>query len=305
MKMLRQLMLTNIVILILSATVLLWMYKPLQDTLKGWTSPAVKLLLSKHQKHHPAYMDKLLNASCPHYKSSLGRDSSFVTVNQTKTLLISAYLEHRTKEKEVRVISVVLRSQAVAYICILLCQGLRNISEGVSHIHSDHFGFPYGTADIMCPLPLGCQTPSHIAVTTVVPEDEDKLEFLEIQNQNPKSDSFPYNFTVCLSTMFDFTNVLQLLGVDKVVVYKTNCSAETQLILDYYTHKGLLEVIPWSLSRFLKVSRGWLPKHDPGELHYFGQIPALTDCLYRYMYRSKYVAMQDIDELILPQSVNR
>ncbi|XP_041849972.1 uncharacterized protein LOC121645548 [Melanotaenia boesemani] len=313
MKMLRQLMLTNIVILILSATVLLWTYKPLQDTLKGWTSPAVKLLLSKHQKHHPAYMDKLLNASCPHYKSSLGRASSFVTVNQTKTLLISAYLEHRTEEKEVRVISVVLRSQAVAYICILLCQGLGYISEGVSHIHSDHFGFPYGTADIMCPLPMGCQTPSHIAVTTVVPKDEDKLEFLEIQNQHPKSDSFPYNFTVCLSTMYDFTNVLQLvqslemfqlLGVDKVVVYKTNCSAETQLILDYYTHKGLLEVIPWSLSRFLKVSRGWLPEHGPGELHYFGQIPALTDCLYRYMYRSKYVAMQDIDELILPQSVN-
>ncbi|XP_041851072.1 uncharacterized protein LOC121646237 [Melanotaenia boesemani] len=113
--------------------------------------------------------------------------------------------------------------------------------------------------------------------------------------------------------MYDFTNVLQLvqslemfqlLGVNKVVVYKTSCSAETQLILDYYTHKGLLEVIPWSLSRFLKVSHGWLPEHGPGELHYFGQIPALTDCLYRYMYRSKYVAMQDIDELILPQSVN-
>ncbi|XP_041851069.1 uncharacterized protein LOC121646233 [Melanotaenia boesemani] len=298
----------NIAILILSATFLLWMYKALQDSLKHWTSPEVTLLLSTPQKNDSVRMDKLLDAS-----SSLGRASSFVTVNQTKTLLISAYLEHRTEEKEVRVISVVLRSQAVAYICIFLCQGLRYISEGVSHINNDHFGFPYGTADIMCPLPLGCQTPSHIAVTTVVPKDEDELDFLEIQNQNPKSDSFPYNFTVCLSTMYDFTNVLQLvqslemfqlLGVNKVVVYKTNCSAETQLILDYYTHKGLLEVIPWSLSRFIKVSRNWSPEHGPGELHYFGQIPALTDCLYRCMYRSKYVAMQDIDELILPQSVN-
>lgn len=66
-----------------------------------------------------------------------------------------------------------------------------------------------------------------------------------------------------------------------------------------------MEVIPWSLSRFLNVSHGWLPKHGPGEIHYYGQIPALHDCVYRYMYLSQYVALQDIDELILPQSVSR
>lgn len=32
--------------------------------------------------------------------------------------------------------------------------------------------------------------------------------------------------------------MLQLLGVNKVVIYKTNCSLETQNVLDYYTHKG-------------------------------------------------------------------
>lgn len=31
---------------------------------------------------------------------------------------------------------------------------------------------------------------------------------------------------------------LQLLGVNRVVVYKTSSSPETQRILDYYTHKG-------------------------------------------------------------------
>ncbi len=40
-------------------------------------------------------------------------------------------------------------------------------------------------------------------------EKPDK-EFLEVKNQKAKSDSFPYNFTVCLSTMFDFTNELQV-----------------------------------------------------------------------------------------------
>lgn len=66
---------------------------------------------------------------------------------------------------------------------------------------------------------------------------------------------------------------------------------------------GIIEVIPWSMSGFLNVSRGWLPSHGPGDLHYFGQIAALNDCLYRNMYRSKYVALHDVDELILPQTV--
>jgi len=31
-----------------------------------------------------------------------------------------------------------------------------------------------------------------------------------VKNQKAQRDSFPFNFTVCLSTMFDFTNVLQV-----------------------------------------------------------------------------------------------
>ncbi|XP_071352811.1 uncharacterized protein [Trachinotus anak] len=246
-----------------------------------------------------------------------GGKLSLVAVDRMKTLLVSAYQEHRTEQKEVRVIAAVLRDETVAYQCIFCCQHGLHVSEGVRKIHDDHFGFVYGTADIMCPLPSGCETPSHITVTSAsaTSEDKDKSDqkFVEVMNQKEKSDSFPYDFTVCISTMFDFTNVLQLvqslemlqlLGVNRVVIYKTSCNHEIQRILDYYTHTGLVEVLPWRMSSYLNVSRSWLPEHGPGDLHYFGQIPALNDCLYRYMYQSKYVALQDIDELILPQSVN-
>ncbi|XP_039454198.1 uncharacterized protein LOC116321812 isoform X2 [Oreochromis aureus] len=252
--------------------------------------------------------------SSPEHAVPLGPYTSLAAVKGTKTLLISAYLEHRTDEKQVRVIAVVLRRENVAYRCLFRCQEKQLLSNGSASIHRDHFGFAYGTADIMCPLPSGCETPSSIAVTSAAANttDDPNQEFLEVKNQQEKTESFPYNFTVCISTMFDFTNVLQLvqslemlqlLGVNRVVVYKTSCSPETQRILDYYTHKGLVEVIPWSLSRYVNVSRSWLPSHGPGELHYFGQIPALNDCLYRYMYQSRYVALHDIDELILPQNV--
>lgn len=40
------------------------------------------------------------------------------------------------------------------------------------------------------------------------PDELDK--FLEVKNQEAKNDSFPYNFTVCFSTMYEFNNVLQV-----------------------------------------------------------------------------------------------
>lgn len=60
----------------------------------------------------------------------------------------------------------VLRTETVDYRCLLRCQGELHDSEGVMDIHSDHFDFAYGTADIMCPVPSGCETPSHITVVS-------------------------------------------------------------------------------------------------------------------------------------------
>ncbi|KAM3615953.1 uncharacterized protein V6R79_010167 [Siganus canaliculatus] len=238
-----------------------------------------------------------------------------VVINGTKTLPLSAYQEHRTEQSEVRVIAVVLRSEVVAYRCSLCCQNHLHVSEGVAYTHEDHFGFEYGTADIMCSIPPGCESPSHVAVTSATADYKDELvrNFLTVKNQEARRDSFRYNFTVCFSTMFEFTNVLQLveslemlqlLGVNRVAIYMSSGSPKTWRVLDYYTKKGLVEVIPWSLSRFMKVSRSWLPDLSPGDIHYFGQIPALNDCVYRYMYQSRYVALHDMDELILPQTVD-
>ncbi|KAG7261725.1 hypothetical protein CRUP_036502 [Coryphaenoides rupestris] len=215
-----------------------------------------------------------------------------VAVTGTNTLLLSAYLDLRNSWQEVRVISVVLRSEQAAYRCLLCCQGQLHITTGYAHVHEDHFGFDYGTADIFCSLPAGCPDPSHVA---------------------PIRDDFAHNFTVCLSTMFNFSNVLQLvqsmemlrlLGVSRVVVYKTSCSADTQKLLDYYEHTGFMEIIPWTVSGRLLVSWGWRPEVSPGQLHYHGQIPALNDCVYRYMYRTRYLGLHDMDEIILPQTVD-
>ncbi|XP_036070799.1 uncharacterized protein LOC112149611 isoform X2 [Oryzias melastigma] len=177
------------------------------------------------------------------------QSATLVAVNGTKTLLVSAYLEHRGLVKEVRIITIKPRKEKASYLCHLRCQEKLNVTRAKCKIHPDHFHFHYGTADITCPLPSGCPTPSHVAVTSVDDRSEERFDqdFLEVKNQKTELESFPYNFTVCFSTMFDYTNVLQLvqslemlqlLGVNRVVIYKTNCSLETQNVLDFYTHKG-------------------------------------------------------------------
>ncbi|XP_059187331.1 uncharacterized protein LOC131970084 [Centropristis striata] len=298
----RQLVCLSHMVMLLSFSLMLWCFSH-ERPLEFWSQYF-------QRDSGPHRIPKQLLESTLEQKEN----SIFTVVNGTKTLLVAAYREHRTGIHEVRVIAVVLLSEIVDYRCVLRCENRLSSCKGYRNVHSDNFGFPYGTADIMCLLPSDCEWPSHVALTAGDHFSEEILDtFLEVKNQKDQYDSFPLNFTVCFSTMYDYSNVLQLvqslemlqlLGVGRVVVYLTSCSPETQRVLDYYTQKGLVEVIPWSMSRYLNVSRGWLPYHGPGDLHYFGQIPALNDCMYRYMYRSRYLAQHDIDELILPQAVN-
>ncbi|CAL8332401.1 unnamed protein product [Boreogadus saida] len=247
-----------------------------------------------------------------------------VAVSGTNTLLISAYLDLRARP-EVRIIGVALRKERAAYRCLLCCRGQPHMAAGAADVHSDHFGFDYGTTDVICPLPAGCPDPSHVAVSAVAApaetlsqkeeeeEEEEEPRFLLVQNRKPISKDFPHQFTVCFSAMFDFTNVLQLvqsmemlriLGVTQVVLYKTSCNADTQRLLDHYERTGFLEVIAWPLAGRLNVSRSWRPDLGAGQLHYYGQLVALSDCVYRNMYRSRYLGLHDMDELILPRSVD-
>ncbi|KAK2848324.1 hypothetical protein Q7C36_010006 [Tachysurus vachellii] len=240
------------------------------------------------------------------------QNDPIVKVSNHKAYMVGSYIEHRQEVKKIRTIAIVFRNESTEYHCLLCCNGkIVSIPSNYS-IHSDHFGFEYGTADIICTVPDVCPTPTHVAVTSQSPEEDGSLQdihtFQPVRNQK-KQEVFPYEFTVCISAMFDYANVLELvqamemfkiLGVQKVAIYKTSCHPVTQKVLDYYVTKNFVELIPWHVASYINVSRGWNKTLSTGQLHYFGQIAALNDCVYRYMYQSHYVSLQDLDELILP-----
>ncbi|XP_077091666.1 uncharacterized protein LOC143744143 [Siphateles boraxobius] len=234
------------------------------------------------------------------------KDDPGIKVGSLHTYVIGSYMDHRFGE-HIKMIVIVLRDEKVTYRCVMCCEG-RNVTSPAEYtIHYDHFGFEYGTATVTCQIHSSCSTPTHVALTAS--EISDSItSFQPIRNRDVPA-VFPYSFTVCISAMFDYSNVLglvqamemfRLLGAQRVVIYKTNCDSDIQKLLDYYVKSGFVEIIPWTIKKHIKVSSSWRNDLSPGQLHYYGQIPALNDCVYRYMYRSRYVALHDMDEFILP-----
>uniref|UniRef100_H3A4W8 Glycosyltransferase family 92 protein n=1 Tax=Latimeria chalumnae TaxID=7897 RepID=H3A4W8_LATCH len=233
-----------------------------------------------------------------------------ITSLNKKTFIISAYFDNRER-KITRFIAIIDRKGYGNLYCRYCCKQndvSYTIDFGVEvYVHSDHFGFPYATADLICKIPQNC-TKNFVKVYGLESKGKNLLlPAFKIHNSDLQ---FKYEFSVCISTLFgNYNNVLQfiqaiemyrLLGVGKVVIYKTNCSVMLEKVLKYYVNENVVEVIPWPITSHLKVSSGWLYSASPGDIHYYGQLTALNDCIYRHMYDSRYLLLNDIDEIALP-----
>ncbi len=114
-------------------------------------------------------------------------------------------------------------------------------------------------------------------------------------------------FTVCVSPLhsgFNDANQLtqmieanRIFGAEKFVFYNFDVGDLTKLYLRNYIQDGVIDVINWTLPD-VKMSSA------PGEegVHYFGQLAALNDCLYRNIYKTRYVVYLDLDEVIVPKN---
>ncbi|KAG7244129.1 hypothetical protein INR49_004629 [Caranx melampygus] len=100
------------------------------------------------------------------------------------------------------------------------------------------------------------------------------------------------------------TTDVMLLGVDRVVIYNTSCGSDLDRLLHSYSQEGFVEMVPWPIDKHMNPSSGWLFSEHGGDIHYFGQLTTLNECIYRSMDRSRYVLLNDIDEIIMPYQHN-
>ncbi|XP_072287900.1 beta-1,4-galactosyltransferase galt-1-like isoform X2 [Pyxicephalus adspersus] len=234
---------------------------------------------------------------------------TIIKVRNSRTYLIAAYLDLRSG-RTVRILGITNRYEQDILLCDFCLSGTNNTAPVEFDIHTDHFDFPYGTTDLLCRLPDE-RFPEYVSIYRM---NEPSPTFLKIQIPETQDQVIPikfqYDFLVCVSTMFgSYNNILQfiqsmemyqVLGAQKVVIYHTDSSLLMKKVLSYYIKLNLVELVLWPITSFLNVSTGWHYPEHPGELHYYGQTAALNDCIYRNRYRTKFIALNDIDELILP-----
>lgn len=126
---------------------------------------------------------------------------------------------------------------------------------------------------------------------------------------NEPPPSYEVNFTVCVTPLnLHFNNYDQLVeiievnrifGAERFVFYNYTTGFNVDRYLHSYEADGIVGVVPWKIPVVVDI---WPP--DPGvtpEIHYFGQIAALNDCLYRNMLRSRFIVFTDLDEVIVPR----
>lgn len=110
--------------------------------------------------------------------------------------------------------------------------------------------------------------------------------------------SEPGTFGVCLhkalyslkepQQLTNWVEINKALGASKITVYFHNVSETFYTYVKSYIQDGLLEVVDWNIN---------LTSH---QIRDHGQCATINDCIYRNMFRVKYLALHDIDEILVP-----
>ena len=115
-----------------------------------------------------------------------------------------------------------------------------------------------------------------------------------------------HNFTICVSPLHtNYNDVVQLIemietskafGADHFTFYNYSSGIKVDNVFQSYTKEGIVEVLPWKIP--VKVEYPNTKKE--ADIHYYGQLTAMNDCLYRNMFSSRWVVYQDLDEILVP-----
>lgn len=244
------------------------------------------------------YGSKFTSTSSLYACPGLTVDDILTPIDGSQHLMMSAYKDYR-EGGATRILAIINRDHPTSLYCVFCCSGYGLlVKEGAVQMHSVHYGYLYVAADVLCSEEPGCN-PTH--VTLANHQDAWHIvgrPFLTIQNKERREKDFPVFLTVCMSTVFGgYNNALQfvqtmelykLFGVQKVVLYLTDCGRDLSRVLQHYVEEGTLEIVPW-LSQELN-----------GNIHLNGQLSVMNECIYRNMYSSQYVLLADVDQLFIP-----
>ena len=145
------------------------------------------------------------------------------------------------------------------------------------------------------------QSLSHVTITT----DKDcknESDIITIQTIEPQE--FQYNFGMCLhksigpdfkpKVLLDWVKLNVALGAELITIYLQTGAEGVYDILLPYINKGIVEILDWKLE----------PPMTNGRSYHYGQTGVIVECLWRNMYRVRYLGLDDVDEFFIPLKHN-
>ena len=117
------------------------------------------------------------------------------------------------------------------------------------------------------------------------------------------------NFTVCMAPLYilhdnafirqrliEMIEVSRVFGAQRFTFYNISTPPQTSAMaaIEYYSKQGVMDVVQYHWPYTIR--------YDHNVLN--GEQAAFMDCMLRNLYRSKYLAYFDIDEMLVPRSVD-
>lgn len=171
---------------------------------------------------------------------------------------------------------------------------------------------------VLLPYLINCKVPSeHQDVPETVSLVENLCDkatnMLKVVNNVPSSGERK-DFAVCVKALdfpdrdmstrlVEWMELLTQLGVHKVFFYTFSVHPNTEKVLDYYVEKDKASVTPLTLPGNLPNLphlRNYYQAVEMGSKRKNEVLP-YNDCFYKNLYSYKYIAVLDIDEVIIPK----
>jgi len=273
------------------------------------------------------------NASCAKYPSVYDIHFNNIYWQQTDTsngtfFLYSAYLDVRAKNRlgpTVRILSMINRIEpTVKTFCQLWFNSTKEpvISKVIEYKYIWYKKWGNYKQGLFQPYLMACQLPkSHwgkvpSSVSVVESKCDNATNNLRVI-YNKLEEGPKQKFAVCVKgldfpeddlsvKLVEWIELLHTLGAHKIFMYNLEVHPNVTKILDYYVNQGIVDLTPLSLPGYqpnLPVLQHLYLKSKLNNKRQNELIP-YNDCLYRNMYKYEYVALLDIDEVIMPLKHN-
>jgi len=240
--------------------------------------------------------------------------------------LYGAYLDIRKNNRlgpTVRILGMINRLEPqVKTHCQLWFNGTREpiISKVLEYKYIWYRKWGNYKPGIFQPYMLACQLPKthwkQVPLSVSIVEnvcDTATNNLRVIYNKLPEGQKAKKEFAVCVKgldfptddlsvRLIEWIELLHVLGADKIFLYNLEIHPNVTKVLNYYVDKGYVDLTPISLPGYqpnIQVLQHLYLKSKTNNKRQNELIP-YNDCLYRNMYRYEYIALLDIDEVIMP-----